>query len=166
MRSPKWKFVGVAVLPVYLIPSSHGRKNLGAPASRRRGGGVVEYWSYGQKLPASSNSPATPALPDTSVSYMQRPDDTIHDQANEFLLAGVVPAQMLAAVAAVTERPGIPWKPRVFESGLSRRPAAQGLHERNNLKPKPRGVSEREFVFTTVLESILLVRDPIKAQCA
>jgi hypothetical protein len=97
---------------------------------------------------------------------MQRPDDTILDQANEFLLPGVAPAQMLATLITVTERPGIPWKPRVFEGGLSRLAAAQGLHERNNLKPEPCRVGEREFVFATVLEPILLVRDPIKAPCA
>ena len=99
----------------------------------------------------------------TLVSYMKSSDDSIFDQANEFLQPGVAPAQMLAALVTVTERPGIPCKPSVVEGGLSPLAAAQSLRERNNLKPEPRRVGEHEFVFATVLEPVLLVRDPIKA---
>jgi hypothetical protein len=94
---------------------------------------------------------------------MQRPDDSSFDQASEFPRPDVTPAQVLTALITVTERPRIPWKPRVFEGGLSRLAAAQGLRERNNLKPKPCRVREREFVFAAVLEPVLLIRDPIKA---
>src|SRR5215469_16700640 len=97
-----------------------------------------------------------------SVSNVHCANDTVFDEPGKLMLATVTPAEMLAALAAVTKRPGTAREPGVFQGWFSRLPTTQGLGKCDNFKPQPGWVGESEFVFAVVLESVLLVRHAVK----
>ena len=79
------------------------------------------------------------------------------------MLTGVVPAQVLAALSAQAERPGMIRKPGVVESRLAGLAATQRLQEGNDLEANSVGIGKGELVLSSVFEAIAFVGDPVVA---
>lgn len=103
------------------------------------------------------------ALMVSSVPNAKSPNDPRFDQSDEFLLAGVVPAQMEAASVALAKGPGVASKPGMLQSRDSGRLAAECLIKGDYLEANPVRVCESELIFAFELESILFICHAVEA---
>src|SRR5579859_881223 len=62
------------------------------------------------------------------------PDDSVGDQTSEVMLAGVIPAHVLAAAVALTKRPGMGGKPSVLQRRHARGVTSRRLGESDDFK--------------------------------
>ncbi len=77
--------------------------------------------------------------------------------------AGIVPAEVHAAVAALAKRPGMFRKPGMFERRHARLVAPQGLAEGDDLEGDSLRVEKRELVLALELEPIPFIRHAAQA---
>ena len=98
-----------------------------------------------------------------SVVDVEGADDAVLDEAGEVMRAGVVPAELLAATVALTDRPGVPGEPGVLQSGWAHLPASARAGEGDDGKADALGVGKGEFVLAVVREPVLFVGDAVVA---
>ncbi len=101
-----------------------------------------------------------------SIPNAQRANDAVFDEPNEVVRAGIVPAQVLSAAAALAEGPRMPRKPGVFEGCFTALPAAEGPGEGDDPKADAHRVGEGEFVLTLIPEPVPFMGHPAQAPSA
>src|SRR4051794_37407581 len=73
---------------------------------------------------------------------------------------------MLAAPSANAERPGVSWKPRVFERRFSGLTATDSLRKRDDLKANPLGICESKLISPFKREAVPFSRYRVETPSA
>jgi hypothetical protein len=97
------------------------------------------------------------------IPHERTGNNAVFDQRNELVLAGVGPTELLTALVAVAEAPGVSREPGVFESGCSGVATPGRAREGYDLKPDPNRVGKSELILTIVLEAIAFAGDTVQA---
>ena len=93
---------------------------------------------------------------------MKRSDDPVPNEANELMLAGIVPAQMVTATVALAKRPRMSREPCVIERRGTGITAAESLGKSDDIETNTRRIAEAEFVLAIPLKAVALVGDSVE----
>jgi hypothetical protein len=97
------------------------------------------------------------------VPHKDGTHDPPFDQANEFMMADIVPPQVLTALAALAEGPRVTREPRVLQRWHTGLAATGRPGKSDNLEPDPLRVGEGELVLAFVLKPVPLIGYPLQA---